>query len=148
MMEATGYFSNITKTNQVKIRMINKGFKKMMAEANAVIETISVSDAQHKHGAPDVLFVDVREKHELMDSGRIKDAVHAARGFIELIVDPEGPMHNPELVDGKHLILYCGTGGRSALAAKTLNDMGLTNVSSMAGGIAAWKENNGPTEPM
>ena len=128
--------------------MINKSFKKMMAEANAVIETISVSDAQNKHGAPDVLFVDVREKHELMDGGKIEGAVHAPRGFIELIVDPEGPMHNPELMSGKHLVFYCGTGGRSALAAKTLNDMGITNVSSMAGGIGAWKENNGPIEQL
>jgi rhodanese-related sulfurtransferase len=128
--------------------MITKGFKKMMAEANAVIDTISVEDAQNQHGTSDVLFVDVREKHELMESGKIKNAAHAARGFIELIVDPEGPMHNPELMSGKHLILYCGTGGRSALAAKTLNDMGLTNVSSMAGGIGAWKERNGPIEQL
>ena len=126
--------------------MITYGFKKMMAEANAVIDTVSVSDAQAKINNDDVVFVDVREKHERESNGYIVGSIHAPRGFLELIADPEGPMHNSEIVSSKHLILYCGTGGRSALAAKTLTDMGLSNISSMAGGYAAWLEIDGPVE--
>jgi rhodanese-related sulfurtransferase len=118
----------------------------MMAEANAVINTISVADADDKHGENNIVFVDVREKHERETNGHIAGSIHAPRGFLELIADPEGPMHNSVMVSGKHLILYCGTGGRSALAAKTLMDMGLSNVSSMAGGFSAWAENDGEVE--
>jgi len=126
--------------------MITHGFKKMMADANAVIDTVSVSGALEKIGDGDVLFVDVREKHERENNGYITGSLHAPRGFLELIADPETPMHKPEIASGKHLILYCGTGGRSALAAKTLTDMGMENLSSMAGGFAAWLKAEGPAE--
>jgi len=126
--------------------MITHGFKKMMAEANAVIDIVSVSEALVRFNEEGVLFVDVREKHERESGGYIAGSIHVPRGFLELIADPEGPMHNPEMVSGKHIILFCGTGGRSALAAKTLLDMGLTNLSSMAGGFAAWHEIDGPIE--
>jgi len=110
-----------------------------------MIDTVSVHDAQQSAGSDDVVFVDVREKHEY-ESGHVAGSAHAPRGFLELIADPEGPMHNEALVSGKKLILYCGTGGRSALAAKTLMDMGLENVASLAGGFAAWKEAGGAIE--
>jgi rhodanese-related sulfurtransferase len=126
--------------------MITHGFKKMMADANAVIDTVSVSEAQARLGDDDVIFVDVREKHEREKSGHIAGSLHAPRGFLEAIADPEGPLHKAEMVSGKHLILYCGSGGRSALAAKTLLDMGMGNLSSMAGGFAAWLNAQGPVE--
>ncbi len=126
--------------------MVTRGFRQMLAEANAVIETISVHDAQALVGDADVVFVDVRETVERLSSGRIKDSVHAPRGFLELIADPEGPMHIGSLASGKRLVLYCGSGGRSALAAKTLMDMGLENVCHIAGGYAAWVEAGGPTD--
>ncbi len=126
--------------------MITHGFKKMVAEANAVIDTISVPDAFAKHNDDEVIFVDVREKHERESKGHIAGSIHAPRGFLELIADPEGPMHNEIMVCGKHLILYCGTGARSALAVKTLMDMGLTNLSGMAGGYTAWLDIDGPIE--
>jgi len=126
--------------------MIKRGFKKLMAEANAVIETISVHDAVQMRDRPDVLFVDVRETVERQETGTIPGSVHAPRGFLELIADPEGPMHNQALASGKSLLLFCGTGGRSTLAAKTLVDMGLENVASLAGGFNAWKEAGGPIE--
>ncbi len=127
--------------------MVTRGFKQMLAEANAVIETISVHDAQALVGDPEVVFVDVRETVERQASGGIKGSVHVPRGFLEFIADPEGPMHVDSLASGKRLVLYCGSGGRSALAAKTLMDIGLEIVCHIAGGYAAWVEAGGPTDP-
>ncbi len=126
--------------------MVTRGFKQMLAEANAMIETISVHDAQALVGNADVVFVDVRETVERQASGGIEGSVHAPRGFLEIIADPEGPMHIDSLASGKRLVLYCGSGGRSALAAKTLMDMGLENVCHIAGGYGAWVEAGGPTD--
>ena len=126
--------------------MVTRGFKQMLAEANAVIETISVDDAQALVGNADVVFVDVRETVERQASGGIRDSVHAPRGFLEIIADPETPMHIDSLASGKRLVLYCGSGARSALAAKTLMDMGLENVCHIAGGYGAWVEAGGPTD--
>lgn len=126
--------------------MVTRGFKQMLAEANAMIETISVEDAQALVGDADVVFVDVRETVERQKSGGIKGSVHVPRGFLEIIADPETPMHNDSLASGKRLVLYCGSGGRSALAAKTLIDMGLENVCHIAGGYGAWVEAGGPTD--
>ena len=122
---------------------LKKGFKQMLAEANAVIETISVHDARDLVDKPAVLFVDIREAHEIV-TGVIPGALHAPRGFLEFMADPESPMHKRELGGAQRLILYCATGGRSSLAAKTLMEMGYTDVFSMAGGLAAWKAGNGP----
>jgi rhodanese-related sulfurtransferase len=119
--------------------MTERGFKQLMAEANAVINTISVVDAVKLIDDKTVSFIDIREKHE-REAGNIPGSHHAARGFLELIAAQDGPMHQEVFASGNHLILYCGTGGRSALAAKTLLDMGIKNISSMAGGLAAWKE--------
>ena len=127
--------------------MVTRGFRQMLAEANAMIETISVDDAQALVGDPDVVFVDVRETVERQTSGGIKGSVHAPRGFLEIIADPESPMHVGSLASGKRLVLYCGSGGRSALAAKTLMDMGLEKVCHIAGGYGAWVEAGGPTDP-
>ncbi len=125
--------------------MLEKGFKKLLAEANAEIETVSVQEARRLFGSDDVLFVDVRESEEHA-KGHIPGSVHAPRGFLEFLVDPESPMHVPALACGKKLILYCASGGRSALATRTLKEMGVKNVAHIAGGYAAWVESDGPTE--
>lgn len=123
--------------------MPSKGFKQLIAEANAVIDTVSVADARALHQDDDVVFVDVRESHEHAQ-GHIPGSVHAPRGFLEFMADPEGPMHVPALALGKRLVLYCASGGRSALATKTLMDMGIRNICHVAGGLAAWTEADGP----
>ncbi|MFQ5775121.1 MAG: rhodanese-like domain-containing protein [Kiloniellaceae bacterium] len=123
--------------------MLKKGFKQLLAEANATIETVAAPSAVGLLGEDDVVFVDVREAHE-REQGFIPGSVHAPRGFLEFIADPEGPMHNPALSPGKLLVLYCGSGSRSALAAKTLRDMGFPRVGSLIGGVAAWQEAGGP----
>ena len=126
--------------------MVTKGFKALIAEANAVIETIPVKDALALVGDPKLQFIDIRETVEVQKSGTIKGAVHAPRGFLEFIADPESPMHKPEFSSGKGLILFCASGGRSTLAARTLMDMGFTKVAHIAGGFAAWQAAGGATE--
>jgi rhodanese-related sulfurtransferase len=124
-----------------------KGFKQLLAEANAVVETISVQQALELANDPSVQFVDVREQVELAAGGTIPGAVHAPRGLLEFIADPESPSHKKPLSSGKKLVLFCASGGRSALASKTLTDMGIGKVSHVAGGFNAWKAAGGPVAP-
>jgi len=119
--------------------MLKHGFKAMLAEANAVIETVSIQDLPYLQDDPEVLVVDVRETVERDKDGMIPGSVHAPRGLLEFQADPESPVYNSDLKPDKRLVLYCGTGGRSALAAKTLLDMGYAEVASLAGGYSAWK---------
>ncbi len=119
--------------------MLKVGFKQLLAEANAVIETISVQDLDYLLEDEGTILVDVRETVERETEGVIPGAIHAPRGLLEFQADPESPIYNKELNPERRLILYCGTGGRSALAAKTLLDMGYRDVASLAGGFSAWK---------
>ena len=117
----------------------------LIGEALAEVASVSVDDALDLAGGEDALFVDVRERAE-QSAGAIAGAVAAPRGFLEFIADPASPMHNPALSSGKRLIVYCASGGRSALAAKTLQDMGYADVANLTGGFQAWSEAGGPTE--
>jgi rhodanese-related sulfurtransferase len=103
---------------------------------NAVNDTISVRDALAMVGEDDAVFVDAREAGERVQ-GAIPGSVHAPCGFLEFVVDLQGPMHKPELARGKRTVVFCASGVRSALASKTLVDMALKNVAHMAGGIIA-----------
>ena len=123
---------------------MQKSFKDYLAEANASIETCSVQDALHMHGKADCVFVDVRDGAELAEEGRIPGAHHASRGLLEFKIDPSSPLHDPVFASGKRFVFYCGTGGRSALAAHRASEMGLEQVASMAGGFGAWKSADGP----
>jgi len=119
-------------------------FKDMLAAANAVIETVSVQDALYLIENDQCLFVDVREAVERAN-GTIAGSIHLPRGFLEFQADPTSPMFNEDLNDEFKLVLFCASGGRSALAAKTLMDMGYSDVCHIAGGFAAWREASGPT---
>jgi len=119
--------------------MLKHGFKAMLAEANAIIETVSIQDLPYLLDDPEVIVVDVRETVERDKDGMIPGSVHAPRGLLEFQADPESPAYNSDLKPEKRLVLYCGTGGRSALAAKTLLDMGYSEVASLAGGYSAWQ---------
>ena len=125
-----------------------KGFKDYLAEANAQVDTCSVQDALLLHGRDGWVFVDVRDAGELDKEGKIPKAVHASRGLLEFRIDPTSPLHDPALApdSGKRFVFYCGTGGRSVLAAQRATEMGLGEVISMAGGFNAWKAADGPIE--
>lgn len=125
--------------------MDQKSAKDLVAEASQEVETLSVEDALKLVGQPDVVFVDVREGEELQNAGKLKGAVHVPRGFLEFHADPTSPTHKPEL-HGKKLVLYCGSGNRSVLGAKTLKTMGITNVAHVAGGFPALQQAGGSTE--
>jgi len=122
--------------------VLKTGFKALLAQANAVIETVSVQDFPYLQDESDVVVVDVREATERETDGTIPGSIHASRGLLEFHADPECPAHLPQLDVSKRIVLFCGTGGRSALAAKTLQDMGFSEVFSLAGGFAAWKAAN------
>lgn len=122
--------------------MLKTGFKDLLAQANAVIETVSVQDLPYLLDDPEVVLVDVRDPNEWEATGTIPGAVRASRGMLEFHADPESPAHLDALDPQKRLVLYCGSGGRSALAAKTLQDMGFQDVASLAGGYAAWSQVN------
>ncbi len=122
--------------------MLKRGFKAMLAEANAVIETVSVQDLPYHLEDADVVLVDVRDTVERERDGVIPASIHVPRGLLEFQADPESPVHVSEMQPNRRIILYCGTGGRSALAAKTLLDMGYPDVASLAGGYEAWRAAN------
>lgn len=126
--------------------MTTKTAKDLVVEASRDINTLAAQDAIKLLGASDVLFVDLREEGELQKAGKIKGALHVPRGLLEFQADPTSPTHKPELGQGKKLILYCGSGGRSALAAKSLKQMGITNVAHVAGGFPALREAGAPLE--
>ena len=116
----------------------------LIGEALAEVASISVDEALALVDGGDAVFVDVRERAE-HDAGAIAGAVAAPRGFLEFVADPTSPMHNAALSSGKRLVIYCASGGRSALAAKTLQDMGYSEVANLTGGFQAWTEAGGPT---
>ncbi len=123
-----------------------KTAKELVAEANSKVQTVSAAEAMKRLQDPDTVFVDVRDSAELQANGKIPGAIHANRGMLEFMIDPANPHHNPAFAGGKKLLFYCAGGGRSALAAATAQNMGLTNVSHLGGGFKAWKEAGGKIE--
>ena len=126
--------------------MITKGIKELCAEAEAVVETWTVDEARGHLEDEDVVFVDIRDIRELWREGAIPGAVHAPRGMLEFWVDPESPYARDIFQSGKRFMFFCAGGLRSALAAKSVQEMGLSPVCHMAGGYSAWKKVDYPTE--
>ncbi|MDO9361027.1 MAG: rhodanese-like domain-containing protein [Polaromonas sp.] len=125
---------------------ITKGFQALVDEAMAQVKTYSVEEVKAKLGDPKVQIVDIRDVRELK-GGTVAGSFHAPRGMLEFWVDPASPYHKPLFADeGKEFVLFCGAGWRSALATKTLQDMGMTNVAHIDGGWAAWAKAGAPTE--
>ena len=125
---------------------MKKGYKQLVDEANAAIETIAVESALPLVADDSVSLIDIRDVRELWREGKIPSAVHAPRGMLEFWVDPDSPYHRDVFASGKKFVLYCKSGWRSALAAKQLQDMGLTPIAHIDGGFGAWVEAGGPTE--
>ena len=114
--------------------------KTLVAEAKAVIRTITPEEAQAMAEAGQALLVDIRDVRELDREGRVPGAFHAPRGMLEFWVDPESPYHKPPLATDRVLVLFCASAWRSALSAKALQEMGVENVAEIDGGFTAWKK--------
>ena len=125
---------------------LKKGYKQMVAEAEAQIETISVAEALELHGSEEVVFIDLRDVRELWHDGKIPGAKHVPRGMLEFWIDPESPYHKPLFTEEKKFIFYCNLGWRSALAARVSQEMGLTNVCHVDGGFDGWVKAGGAVE--
>jgi rhodanese-related sulfurtransferase len=120
--------------------------KDLLAQANAAVPKLSPAEAAAKMRSGDVLVVDVRDPTEVQQSGRIKGAVNVSRGMLEFRADPESQYHNPAFQKDRTVLLHCASGGRSALAGKTLQDMGYTAVFNI-GGFKDLAEAGIDTEP-
>jgi rhodanese-related sulfurtransferase len=118
----------------------SEGFLKLVDEAKSRVREVTVNETlMRMDGDPRVRLIDVREDHE-WQAGHATGAEHVGRGIIERDIETRVPDKSTEL------ILYCGGGYRSALAADSLQKMGYTKVWSMAGGWKAWKEAGAPVE--
>jgi len=127
---------------------ITKGYQQLVNEAMAEVTTYSVAEVQARLSDARTQIVDIRDIRELVD-GTVVGAFHAPRGMLEFWVDPASPYHKPLFADeSKEFILFCGAGWRSALAAKALQDMGMTNVAHIDGGYAEWVKAGAPTETL
>lgn len=128
---------------------LKKSSKALVDEANALVKTATLEEARELHEKAETLFVDLRDVRELEREGVIPGAIHAPRGMLEFWVDPASPYHKPLFADeGKEFILFCGAGWRSALATKTLQDMGMRNVAHIDGGYAEWVKQGAPIETL
>ena len=125
---------------------MKKGYKDLLAEANAEIVTLEVPQAMAELGAPDTVFVDLRDPREREREGVIPGAFSCPRGMLEFWIDPESPYAKAVFAEPKRFIFFCAGGWRSALAAKTAQDMGLEKVAHIEGGFGAWKKAGAPVE--
>jgi rhodanese-related sulfurtransferase len=125
---------------------MRKGYKALIADAEAEIETISPEDARRLHAETAVRFVDLRDRREIERDGRIPGAFHCPRGMLEFWIDPESPYHKAIFAEGQKIVFYCASGWRSALGTKTAQDMGLDAVAHIDGGFRAWRDTGGAAE--
>ena len=125
---------------------IKRGIKDLVAEAESQVTSLTPKEVEEKLTKDGVTLVDLRDIRELKRDGTIPDAIHIPRGMLEFWVDPDSPYYKKELDDAKELILFCNKGWRSALAALSLQSMGIKNVSHMAGGLEQWQKDIGPLE--
>ena len=119
--------------------------KEMLAAANATVPKLSFEEAAALVGRDHVLVVDVRDTPEVQSTGKIPGAVHVSRGMIEFRADPESPYHDKAFSHDKVVLLYCASGGRSALAARSLQDLGYHDVCNL-GSIKDWIASGGAVE--
>jgi len=124
---------------------VSTTLKQLMEAANAAVPKITPAEAREMIGKGNTLVVDVRDAPEVEKSGKIAGAVHVSRGMLEFRADPDSPYHDKNFSRDKTLILYCASGGRSALAAKALKDLGYDQVYNV-GAFKDWAEHGGEVE--
>ena len=119
--------------------------KQMLEAANAVVTKITPAQAKEMISKGNALVLDVRDAPEIEKSGKIHGALNVSRGMLEFRADPESPYHDKAFAKDKTVILYCASGGRSALAGKLLRDMGYSHVYNV-GGFKGWVDAGGAVE--
>jgi rhodanese-related sulfurtransferase len=119
----------------------------LIAEAKARIEHRSPEEVAAELANGTALLIDLREQEERAEHGAIAGDVHAPRGMIEFYADPTSAYYRPDFDPALRIILYCASGGRSILAADTLQHFGYTRVACLAGGLKAWREAGFRVEP-
>ena len=124
---------------------MSRSILEAVAEAKTLVPDISADEAATLLDKDDVLFVDVRDGDEVAKSGKIAGALNVSRGMIEFRADDSTPFHNDAFSKDKTIILYCASGGRSALAGKALLDLGYKTVRNL-GGFKDWADNGLPTD--
>jgi rhodanese-related sulfurtransferase len=118
--------------------------KQMIEAANAAVPRVSPAEARKLIGSG-ALVLDVRDAPEVEKSGKVQGAVHVSRGMLEFRADPESPYHDKKFDRARPIIVYCASGGRSALSGKTLKDMGYSEVYNL-GAFKDWAEAGGEIE--
>jgi rhodanese-related sulfurtransferase len=121
---------------------------KLVADAKAAIEELSVDELRDEIDAGDVTVVDIRDVRERWNLGAIPGAKSMPRGMLEFWFDPESPYYRDGLEFDHRYVLYCAGGQRSALAAKALSDLGYTSVAHLTVGFNGWKDAGGSVEPV
>jgi len=119
--------------------------KQLLEAANAVVPKVTPTQAREMMAKGNTLVVDVRDALELEKSGKVAGAVHHSRGMLEFRADPESPYYDKSFARDKTIIIYCASGGRSALAGKVLKDMGYGQVYNM-GAFKDWADSGGAVE--
>jgi rhodanese-related sulfurtransferase len=128
---------------------ITRGYRALVDEAMGQVRTYTVEQVRERMGQPGLQLVDIRDIRELQHEGTVPGSFHAPRGMLEFWVDPESPYFKKLFADeDKEFVLFCGAGWRSALAAKTLQDMGMSNVAHIDGGFTEWVRQGAPTETL
>lgn len=117
---------------------LSRGYRELVAQAEGRVVSLSPAEVDARIGVPGVLLVDLRDIRELKREGRIPGSVHVPRGMLEFWIDPESPYYRDFFDTAEDIILYCNKGWRSALAAETLQSMGIDSVSHLRGGMEAW----------
>jgi len=125
---------------------MRKGYKALLAEANAMADVVKPNEAIELTERDDVVFVDLRDPREREREGSIPGAFSCPRGMLEFWMDPESPYAKPVFAQEKKFVFFCASGWRSALATKTALEMGLANVCHLEGGFSAWRTEGGEVE--
>ena len=118
----------------------------MIAAARLLIDRVSVHEAAELQRLDAAILIDLRDVRELQKLGTVANSFHAPRGMLEFWVDPDSPYHKPIFQTDKKLILFCASGLRSALAVRTLQEMGMLNVLDMEGGFTEWRMQELPVD--
>ncbi len=118
----------------------------MIAAARLLIDRVSVHEAAELQRLDAAILIDLRDVRELQKLGTVANSFHAPRGMLELWADPDSPYHKPIFRTDKKLILFCASGLRSALAVRTLQEMGMKNVLDMEGGFTEWRMQDLPVD--